>query len=161
MDDLFAEVLDEGCENFKAEMVQAIKEVMNKLNAILRNDPQVLVCNTYKECFPDNLGHYETEIARLVDQLLESLLTDFREIHQKAAIHGTGHYFTVSMHDIYENCDSERPLTKGKTLHKCRTELFEAGACDPNGPFRGIPEGVEVSMIQALNQNGGVLQTTF
>ncbi|ORY12845.1 hypothetical protein BCR34DRAFT_624118 [Clohesyomyces aquaticus] len=154
VDRIFAKLLDEGCENFKAELSEAIKEVVNGLNSKLRNDPQALVCNTYKTCFLDNIGRYENEIGSLVDVFIKDLLKDLRIVHAKTVTDGEGHYFSEAMLEVYTKCNVSRSPIRGKTLHKCRCEIFENMVCGPNGPFRSVPDRVDAAICKAVNQNG-------
>ena len=96
IDKAFAKIHDESCEMFKAELAQAIKEIMTALNLKLKSkstvknlrkvcpdvsmtdDPQALVCDAYKKCFLDNLEMCEHGIARAVETFAKKLQQFFR-----------------------------------------------------------------------------------
>ncbi|KAF2651015.1 hypothetical protein K491DRAFT_782176 [Lophiostoma macrostomum CBS 122681] len=150
IDRLFGKLHDDACSAFKAEIAQVIKEVMTGLNTKLKNDPQALICNTYKKCFLNNFDRFSNSMAQQVAKF-----KDVRAIQVRTVTDGPEHYFSDAMIEIYEKCDIKTPTAKGKsnTLHKSRCEIFENLVCDPEGPFRTVSDAVHEDMHEAVDQN--------
>ncbi|KAF1998322.1 hypothetical protein P154DRAFT_621882 [Amniculicola lignicola CBS 123094] len=171
LDQSFGKLHDECEVTLKAEVAQAIKEIMASLNLQLRDDPQALVCNAYKDCFLSNLPRHEADIAREIEGFAKGLQRYFRIINRRTTTTGDNSYIDSVMKSIYANSDIRAPTQKGmsthndppsskssKTLHKSRCEVFESHVTAADGPFHSLSSMVDSKLNQALSQSEHRLQ---
>ncbi|KAL6712302.1 hypothetical protein ACN47E_000179 [Coniothyrium glycines] len=154
IDAAFQRVIDDSLEKFKAESMQAIKEIIRDLDDILKGitcDLTALVCDAYNVCFKNNLKSYLIEVDEHVENAITALKNTLIKVHLNTIRLGEADYFPEAMSPIYGEALSKKSPGKGITMKDARCAHLRQALTNPQGPLSDVLYWLKGDVMQAVS----------